>query len=190
MKLFNGYSVIQLYTHATDSSSTGEPAIYFSDSALYLSELIPETKPATRLIVLSACETGNGKLYNGEGVFSFNRGFAALGIPGSVINLWSVEDESTYKITEFFYKHIAQGLPPDIALQKAKLDFINTSPLAKRLPYFWAAPVFVGKTETLKIPGHSYRSLILLISGIVLTAVFIFILRVQLIRFNIPKVGK
>ena len=83
MKLFDGYRIIQLYTHAADSSSSGEPVIYFCDSALYLSELIPEKKPATRLIVLSACETGNGKLYQGEGVFSFNRGFAALGIPAS-----------------------------------------------------------------------------------------------------------
>ena len=82
MKLFDGYRIIQLYTHSADSSSSGEPVIYFSDSALYLSELIPEKKPATRLIVLSACETGNGKLYQGEGIFSFNRGFAALGISG------------------------------------------------------------------------------------------------------------
>jgi CHAT domain-containing protein len=179
MKLFYGYNVIQLYTHATDSSSNGEPAIYFSDSVLYLSELIPETKPATRLIVLSACETGNGKVYSGEGVFSFNREFAALGIPGSVINLWTVEDESTYKITEFLYKYISQGLPADIALQKAKLEFIINSPKAKRLPYFWAAPVFVGKTETLKIPGHSYRLLIFLISCILLTAVILYHLRTR-----------
>jgi CHAT domain-containing protein len=177
MRLFNGYTVIQLYTHATDSSSTGEPAIYFSDSALYLSELIPESKPATRLIVLSACETGNGKLYNGEGIFSFNRGFAALGIPGSVINLWAVEDESTYKMTEYFYKYISQGLPPDIALQKAKLNFIDNSPLEKKLPYYWAAPVFVGKTVVLKTPGHSNHFLILIISCILLTAVLIFGLR-------------
>ena len=96
MKLFDDYKIIQLYTHASDSSSSGEPVIYFYDSALYLSELIPEKRPATRLIVLSACETGKGKLYQGEGVFSFNRGFAALGIPGSVINLWAVENEATY----------------------------------------------------------------------------------------------
>jgi CHAT domain-containing protein len=39
---FSNYKIIQLYTHASDSSSHGEPVIYFSDSALYLSDLIPE----------------------------------------------------------------------------------------------------------------------------------------------------
>jgi CHAT domain-containing protein len=93
---FYKYKVIQLYTHATDSGYTGEPMIYFSDSALALSDLLPEKRPATVLIVLSACQTASGKLYNGEGVFSFNRQFAALGIPSSVSNLWQVDNQSTY----------------------------------------------------------------------------------------------
>jgi CHAT domain-containing protein len=59
-------------------------------------------------------------LYHGEGIFSFKSGFAALGIPSSVTNLWSVDDKSTYKITELFYKYLAKGLPLDIALQNAK----------------------------------------------------------------------
>ncbi|HLA59328.1 MAG TPA: CHAT domain-containing protein, partial [Puia sp.] len=176
MKLFDGYRIIQLYTHAADSGSSGEPVIYFCDSALYLSELIPEKKPATRLIVLSACETGNGKLYQGEGVFSFNRGFATLGIPGSVINLWDVENEATYTITELFYKYVSEGLSTDMALQKAKLDFIKSSPRERRLPYYWAAPVLVGKTETLVTPGYSKFPLAWLIAGVILTGILLFYL--------------
>jgi CHAT domain-containing protein len=178
MKLFDGYRIIQLYTHAADSSISGEPVIYFYDSALYLSELIPEKKPATRLIVLAACETGKGKLYQGEGVFSFNRGFAALGIPGSVINLWAVENEATYAITELFYKYVSEGLSTDVALQKAKLDFIKSSPRERKLPYYWAAPVIVGKTETLEIPGHSNLAL-WLISGVAFTGFLFFYLRLK-----------
>lgn len=150
MQQFYGYKMIQLYTHASDSSSSGEPVIYFSDSVLSLPELIPENRTAAQLIVLSACETGNGKLYKGEGVFSFNRGFAALGIPSSVINLWSVENESTYKITELFYKYTAKGLPLDVALQKAKLEFISSSPKGKKLPYYWAAAILAGKTDAIE----------------------------------------
>ncbi|MBS1933016.1 MAG: CHAT domain-containing protein, partial [Bacteroidetes bacterium] len=151
LQKFYGYKIIQLYTHSSDSSSNGEPVIYFADSALYLSDLIAEAKPATQLIVLSACETGNGKLYQGEGVFSFNRGFAALGIPSSVTNLWSVDNESTYKLTEFFYKYVTKGLPLDEALQKAKLEFIQTSSKEKSLPYYWAASILAGKTDAIKL---------------------------------------
>jgi CHAT domain-containing protein len=157
MQQFYGYKMIQLYTHASDSNSNGEPVIYFADSVLTLSELIPENKAAAQLIVLSACETGNGKLYKGEGVFSFNRGFAALGIPSSVINLWSVENESTYKITELFYKYVADGLSLDVALQKAKIEFIRSAPKRKRLPYYWAAAILAGKTDAIETgSGYSW----------------------------------
>ncbi len=146
---FYHFNVIQLYTHASDSSSRGEPVIYFSDSALYLSDLIPENKPRTRLIVLSACETGLGKLYRGEGVFSFNRGFASLGIPTSITNLWAVDNQSTYLITELFYKYLSEGFPIDIALQKAKLEFIQGSSKENKLPYYWSATVLAGKSDAI-----------------------------------------
>ena len=155
---FPRYNIIQLYTHASDSSIdkadssiNNDPVIYFADSALYLSDLIPDRKPVTQLVVLSACETANGKLYEGEGIFSFNRGFAALGIPAAISNLWSVDNESTYRITELFYKYLSQGLPTDVALQKAKLEFINTtSSEEKKLPYFWAGSILTGKVDIIK----------------------------------------
>jgi CHAT domain-containing protein len=151
LQQFNGYKIIQLYTHSSDSSDRKEPVIYFADSSLYLSDLIPERIPATRLIVLSACETANGKLYQGEGVFSFSRGFAAMGVPSSVSNLWAVDNLSTYQLTEYFYKYLSEGLPFDVALQKAKLEFILTSSKEKQLPYFWAAPVLTGQSSAITI---------------------------------------
>ncbi len=152
---YSNYDIIQLYTHSSDTSDHGEPIIYFTDSTLYLSELIPEYKPSAQLIVLSACETGNGNFYQGEGVFSFNRAFAGIGIPTSIINLWAVDSKSTYKLTELFYKFLTTGLPPDIALQKAKLEFIGTSSKEKSLPYFWAATVLAGKTSAIDFDKKS-----------------------------------
>ncbi|HMH34907.1 MAG TPA: CHAT domain-containing protein, partial [Puia sp.] len=149
MRAFSSFRIIQLYTHSSDSSERHEPVIYFSDSSLFLSELIPERKPLTRLIVLSACETGNGTLFEGEGVFSFNRGFAALGIPAALTNLWAVENTSTYRLTELFYQYLTQALPTDIALQQAKIAFIRSSPKQKTLPYYWAGTILAGKTEIL-----------------------------------------
>ncbi|MEO6818673.1 MAG: CHAT domain-containing protein [Ginsengibacter sp.] len=148
---FPDYSIIQLYTHASDSSDRNDPVIYFADSALYLSNLLLDRRPVTQLVVLSACETANGKFYEGEGIFSFNRGFAALGIPAAISNLWSVENESTYRITELFYKYLSKGLPTDVALQKAKLEFIEKSvSKEKKLPYYWAGAILTGKADILE----------------------------------------
>jgi len=152
MDEFYKYKVVQLYTHASDSGYGGEPVIYFSDSVLSLSDLLPDKKPVSNLIVLSACETGTGKLYNGEGVFSFNRSFAALGISSTVSNLWQVNDQATYQLTEFFYKYVAQGLPLDIALQKAKIDFIRKNRHTEyELPFYWASPILIGKTDAISV---------------------------------------
>jgi tetratricopeptide (TPR) repeat protein len=152
LQSFPGYGIIQLYTHAASSSDHNEPVIYFTDSALYLSDLIPDRKVATQLVILSACETGNGRFYKGEGIFSFNRGFAALGIPEAVSNLWSVENESTYRNTELFYKYLSQGLPTDVALQKAKIEFMHSASMEKKkLPYFWASSILTGKVNSIKI---------------------------------------
>jgi tetratricopeptide (TPR) repeat protein len=146
---FSHYRLIQLYTHAIGNSPAKEPIIYFADSALYLSELIPESTPSTRLIVLSACESGKGEFYRGEGVFSFNREFAALGIPAAVVNLWSVENTATYGITELFYKYLSRGDSTDLALQKAKKEWIQTASDDQRLPYYWAAPILTGSPALL-----------------------------------------
>ena len=156
MQRFSNYGVVQLYTHAIASERNKEPLLYFSDSALALSELFGEDKPNTRLVVLSACETGKGKLFKGEGIFSFSRGFAALGIPASISNLWSVDDKATYRITELFYKYLSQNIPVDLALQKAKIDILHAAPKTSQLPYYWAAPVLIGKSENLDIGIRSH----------------------------------
>ncbi|WP_315823213.1 CHAT domain-containing protein [Paraflavitalea speifideaquila] len=150
---FTDYRIIQLYTHATDNKDKGEPVIYFSDSLLYLSDLVSEKKPVTGLVVLSACETGTGKLYQGEGVFSFNRGFAALGIPAAITSLWKADNQKTYALTTLFYKYLSAGEPVDVALQRAKLDFMNSASKANSLPYYWAVPVLTGKVTAM--PGQT-----------------------------------
>jgi CHAT domain-containing protein/tetratricopeptide (TPR) repeat protein len=164
-KQYSGYKIIQLYTHASDSSNQEEPVIYFADSALYLSDLIQENKPETRLIVLSACETGNGKLYKGEGVFSFSRGFASLGIPSSITNLWAVDNKSTYRITELFYKWFSRGIPIDIALQKAKKEFIQQASKENKLPYYWAATMLAGKSDAIEFDkNYLWKDVVIILS--------------------------
>ena len=90
------------------------------------------------LVVVSACESGLGELRKGEGVLSMGRAFALSGCPAAVLNLWRADDFSSKSIMVGFYAGLKKGLPKDIALQKAWLDYLqNASSLGAR-PGFWA----------------------------------------------------
>ena len=116
---------------------------------LNLSDL-NESLLQTELVVLAACKTGVGSNERGEGVFSLARGFAALGVPSVVTTLWNVENRATYAITTDFYRYLADGLPKDEALQRAKLDWLATTDGASQLPNCWAGLIIVGDTEPLR----------------------------------------
>ena len=96
------------------------------------------------LTVLSACNTGNGELRRGEGVMSLARAFAFAGCPSTVMSLWSIPDESTSQVMLNFYKYLKQGESKDIALQKAKLDYLQNCTPQYSIPNYWGATVVIG----------------------------------------------
>lgn len=143
------YRILQLFTHAdAHLSEHTEPVLYFADSALKLSDLNVNRPFRTQLLVLSACQTGLGVEQKGEGIQSLARGFAALGIPSTVTTLWNVQDQATYTIVEQFYQQLSEGLPQDVALQKAKLNWMHTQD--HQLPYYWAALIQTGATTPIQ----------------------------------------
>jgi len=148
------YSIAHLYSHARADEEGTEPTIYFYDSALLVSDLQLLENLPTRLVVLSACNTGVGKYIKGEGVFSLSRGFAAAGIPSSITSLWQIDNHSAYQISELFYKYLSQGLPLDIALQKAKLEFLSVQNKSYDLPYFWAGSILLGNSDGFLAEGE------------------------------------
>ncbi|HEX6227016.1 MAG TPA: CHAT domain-containing tetratricopeptide repeat protein [Chryseolinea sp.] len=150
LREFPSYTIVHLYSHAKADSTGTEPALYFYDSLLTLSELQTLDKPHARLIVLTACETGAGKQMQGEGVFSLARGFAAAGIPSTVTTLWQIDEKATYQLTELFYKYLRDGNPGDVAIQKAKLEFIATNDVEYSLPYYWAPTILIGQTGAIQ----------------------------------------
>jgi len=144
------YTIVHLYSHARADSTGAEPALYFYDSLLTLSELQTVDKLQARLIVLTACETGAGKQMKGEGVFSLARGFAAAGIPSTVTTLWEIDENATYQLTELFYKYLKEGNTGDVAIQKAKLELIASNDVEYALPYYWAPTILIGQTGMLQ----------------------------------------
>lgn len=141
------YNMVQLLTHAIADSVHSEPTLYFADSTLLLSEIDQMGNFQTQLMVLSACQTGIGKNQTGEGIYSLARGFASAGIPSVVTTLWSVENKPVYELTKLFFENIKMGDPLDIALQKARNQWLNETSGADQLPYTWAGIVLVGDTD-------------------------------------------
>lgn len=103
-----------------------------------------------QLAVLSACNTGSGKIINGEGIMSLARGFIYAGVPSIIMTLWEIDDKSGADIMTGFYKKLKDGLDKDIALQVSKLDYLSTASQLRAHPYFWSAYVNIGNTSPLK----------------------------------------
>jgi CHAT domain-containing protein len=116
---------------------------------LYAQEIYDLDLDSTRLVVLSACETGTGQLIHGEGLMSLSRAFAYAGCPGIVTSLWKAEDKTTAFLTGKFHHYLEQGYLTDEALQKAKLDLLNSDDMDPRFksPAYWAHLVFIGPYE-------------------------------------------
>ena len=100
------------------------------------------------LAVLSACETGVGKVVGGEGVLSLARAFLDAGCPSAAMTLWSVDDEATDQLTQSFLRHVRGGMRKDVALQLAKKEFLESGKSAA--PYYWSGFVLAGDASPLK----------------------------------------
>ena len=116
-----------------------------NDGYLYLSELYGLSLKAD-LAILSACETGVGKLTKGEGIISLARAFHYAGCPNVTMTLWKVNDKATATLVELFSKNLDEGLAKDEALQQARKAFYLQEPVLNH-PYYWAGLVLVGDDE-------------------------------------------
>jgi len=143
------------------------------DGSLYAYELYP-LKLRARLVVLSACETGTGKLLSGEGVYSIARGFAYAGCPSIVISLWKVDDNNTASLMKTFYQGLSTGLPIDKALRQAQLAFLETTDELSSHPRYWAAFVPMGAMLPVQTGNYNTASevIILIIAGAILLILF------------------
>ncbi len=102
-----------------------------------------------RMAVLSACNTGSGKLQKGEGVMSLARGFLYAGCPSIIMTMWEVEDKSGTEIMRSFYDFISKGKEKDDALRLAKLKYIQNADPLKSHPHYWLGYVNIGNSDRL-----------------------------------------
>ncbi len=143
------YRILHLATHAcVDDTDAAFSKIYFADSSLTQIDL-DNLQLKSDLTVLSACNTGTGKLLRGEGVMSLTRGFMLAGSQSVLTSLWSVDDCATSDIMVNFYRGLKKKLSKDEALRQSKLDYLASADQNGRHPYYWAAFVQFGSAAPL-----------------------------------------
>lgn len=153
----NDGAILHLAMHAElDTLHSGSSSLIFAPDIkdagnyrLYNYE-IGQMNIISPMVVLSACNTGSGKLYSGEGLMSLARNFVLAGVPSVVETLWPIEDIAGSKIMGSFYKYLSQGKPKNVALRQAKLDYINTTSPSFVNPRFWAAYTLIGDVSPVK----------------------------------------
>ncbi|MBW4552061.1 MAG: tetratricopeptide repeat protein [Aphanocapsa sp. GSE-SYN-MK-11-07L] len=112
-----------------------------SNGLLTASEILDLDLKA-ELVVLSACNTGRGRI-TGDGVIGLSRALIAAGVPSVVVSLWSVRDDSTAFLMTEFYKHLKAGYGKAQALRQAMLITIKKYPNPKA----WSAFTLIGQAN-------------------------------------------
>ncbi len=150
--------------------------LIFTDGDLTSSEIYVSNSEAN-LAVLSACNTGFGKLEKGEGVMSMARAFHFSGVPSVIMSLWKVPDKETKEIMVSFYKHLKKGETKSVALRNAKIDYlVSVDDKNLKHPYFWSGFILNGNTDALMPAKNNYYYFI---SGILVIGLIIFGLKTK-----------
>jgi len=104
----------------------------------------------TRLVVLSACDTGVGDVRVGEGVYGLRRALVLAGAESQVMSLWPVSDRSTRDLVIGYYRRITGGAGRAEALRHAQLELLRSARTAH--PYHWAS--FIQSGAWGPLPDH------------------------------------
>ena len=171
----NKYPVIHLATHAFSSTdNTAESFIAFypekrsrAADCLFLEELYGLNMSSTKLVIISACETGQGELVSDEGVISLARAFAYAGCGSTICSLWQADDRSTAAILGRFHIYLQRWYTKGKALQQAKLDYLHSDALNKS-PAYWAHLVLIGNEDPVCAAGHPFLWMMVLSIAIIL----------------------
>ncbi|MBN2215246.1 MAG: CHAT domain-containing protein [Bacteroidales bacterium] len=140
----SGYQIIHLATHAyfnADNPAYSYILLYPSDNEdgeLTVQEIFGLSLKA-ECITLSACQTALGKITNGDDITGLSRAFNYAGVPGIIVSLWNVADESTAVLMSDFYrfrKNHSVEKAMALAQQKLMKQYEH--------PFYWAPFIYIG----------------------------------------------
>ena len=133
----------------------------FEDTFLTFSDVL-DLKLEAELTVLSACDTGNGEYFSGEGVMGLSRSFLLAGSKTVIVSLWPIESNSTVVLMTDFYKNLRNGKTKSSSLRLAQMNLLKHQtgsmenerglgiiPLKSKSessmpPFFWAPFILIG----------------------------------------------
>lgn len=153
------YDIIHLAIHGiSDSTDRYNSRLIFNGTEgnvlqtkdIYLANL------DSRLVVLSACESGVGEINEGEGTFSIARGFALTGTEAIVMSLWKVDDNSSAQLMVDFYAGINRKETVSTALIGSKKSYLANADEYSSHPYYWSSFVMLGEDINLASNRNNY----------------------------------
>ena len=113
-----------------------------NDGVLTALEVLALNLSGTQLVVLSACETGLGEIFVGEGIYGLRRAFQEAGAKMVINSLWEVSDKGTQALMTNLYQRLHKGVSIRKAFREAQLDLIGSYRWSH--PYIWSAFIIVG----------------------------------------------
>ena len=120
-----------------------QPGTNGEDGDLFAGEIYNLELDAS-LVTLSACQTGLGKIFRGEGVIGLSRALAYAGARNIIVSFWNVADESTALLMKDFYRNLLDDASPNYSedLRQAKMKLLRNEKYAA--PFYWAPFVLIG----------------------------------------------
>lgn len=144
------YRFIHFATHGFLPAETAgfEPALILSYQGKEEDQMMLKISEISRLplhadmVVLSACNTGSGRVTHAEGVLSLGSAFLSAGSSSVVVSMWKVADKTTDQLMQQFYKNLLSGMPKNKALAEARTQLFLSG---KTQPFYWAPFVLSGE---------------------------------------------
>ncbi|MBU0489058.1 MAG: CHAT domain-containing protein [Bacteroidetes bacterium] len=127
-----------LFAGANRTWSKAPPIEGIEDGILTAYEVSNMNLRNTKLVVLSACETGLGETKGSEGVYGLQRAFKAAGVHYIMMTLWTIPDEQTVELMSLFYSKLTSG-----ETINHSFSFAQNEMKKKYSPYYWAGFVLV-----------------------------------------------
>ncbi|MEW7277057.1 CHAT domain-containing tetratricopeptide repeat protein [Aquimarina sp. 2201CG1-2-11] len=143
------------------------------DNYLYSHELFAMNIPA-ELTVLSACNTGAGKIAKGEGVMSLGNAFQYAGTKSLLLSRWEISDRTTPVLMKYFYTNLKTGMNKSRALQQAKLQYLNTADINRLDPFYWGGFYLIRDVAPIPFQSNTLWYWVLIFGLIVLLGVFLY----------------